>query len=171
MLIKIEDYAKHGLDASAEPSLAAIEAKIRSCTGNSFQVRTARVEAQSVGGALYGASRYWRVGDTVHVSIPESNAGIYVVKAIEDGKTTFDRELFDEPFNRATLVRYPSDVVGGAIGIYEYEKAMPKAKVAVASESLSRHSVTYRQVSAEDMFAGYPAEVTAFMKPYMRARF
>lgn len=170
MLISPGEYAVYGLDASVGRDLEAVERKIRKIANNGFHVRSARVKAASEGGALAGASPLWRVGDTVEVVAPDYNAGLYVVESIAgDGRAVLDRGLLDAPLNRAVLVRYPPDVVKGAIGMLEYDRRMA-GKTGVASESLSRRSVTYDKPSGEGARDGYPTEVTAFLRPYKRAR-
>lgn len=174
MLIAQERYPLYGLDPEDKGvplKLEAIEHRIRSFTRNRFQVRAARIEAESKGGVLLGAPSFFKPGDTVQVSCSVINDGLYVVACIEDGIIRLDRELADEPMNRVTLVRYPPDVVAGAVGILEYERVMPRSKAAIASETISRHAVSYRVPSAAESLAGYPHEVTAFLRPYMRACF
>ena len=176
MLIPKERYGDHGLDASDAQlprKLEAVEHRIRAFTRNRFQVRSARIEARSKGGVLLGASSFFKLEDTVQITCSGINDGLYVVKAIDllQEVMEFDHPLANASTNRATLVRYPPDVVAGAIGILEYEKAAPLSKASVASETISRHAVSYRAVSAADSLAGYPPEVTAFLKPYMKACF
>lgn len=174
MLIPVKDYPKYGLDADDQclpQQLEAIEHRIRVFTRNRFQVRGARIEAASRGGALQDTSPSFHPGDTVQITCSAVNDGLYVVASVEDGVMKLDHDLADEPCNRVTLVRYPPDVIAGAVGILEYNRAMPKAKAAIASETISRHAVSYRAVSSADGLAGYPQEVTAFLKPYMRACF
>ena len=91
--------------------------------------------------------------------------------SVEDGVTALTVPLFDDDFNRVTLVRYPSDVIEGAVGILKYEESKPKEKAGIASETISRHSVSYAQAAQSGPFAGYPPEVTAFLKPHMRPWF
>lgn len=173
MLVDPKDYAAYGLDpadASLERRLAAVELKLRKIANNGFNVRSARAEAASVGGDLAGRSPLWGAGDTVQVLSPDYNAGLYVVESVgEGGRTVFDRPLIDAPLNRAVLVRYPDDVVEGALGMLEYDRRMG-GKSGIASESLSRRSVTYDKPSGDGARDGYPAEVTAFLRPYKRAR-
>ena len=40
----------------------------------------------------------------------------------------------------------------------------------VASESLSRHSVSYVALGSGNSIAGYPTHVTSFLKPYRRLK-
>lgn len=177
MLIGSDEYAEHGLDPADEAlagRLRSIEARIRAYTNNGFQVRSVRVEAASQGGILLGAHPGMRAGDTVQVSASGVNDGLYVVESIdsETGTLALDPPLLDAPSNRVTLVRYPPDIVAGALGLLEYEAARPAGKAGVASESISRHSVSYDSSGSEaaGAFAGYPLRVTGFMRPYRRAR-
>lgn len=173
MLVKADDYPKHGLDvgdASVPGRLESIEHKIRACTNNGFQVRRARLEASSSNGTLDATSPHMRPGDTVEVSASGVNDGLYVVTSVGTKYTTLDANLLDVPFNRVTLVRYPPDVVAGAVGMLRYDERMAD-KRGIASETLSRHSVSYAQPTGDGSIAGYPFDVTAFLKPYMRPWF
>lgn len=178
MLLRPEQYEEYGLDPADKAlprKLRSIESRIRAHTNNPFQVRAIRVEAASSGGMLLGVHRHMGVGDTVQISASDVNDGLYVVEGIDREARTakLDRELLDSGFNRATLVRYPEDVIGGAVGILEYEESRPAEKADVASESLSRHSVSYDTSGGAQngLFAGYPLRVTGFMRPYMRPWF
>ncbi|MEG1906846.1 MAG: hypothetical protein RR178_05210 [Gordonibacter sp.] len=173
MLLTEEEYESYGLDPadkSLPRKLSAIEHKIRAHTNCRFQVRPARIETLSTNGRLAGVSPYIKVGDTVEVSASGVNDGLYAVASVAGDTTVLDRELFDAPLNRMTLVRYPPDVIAGAVGILEYEKSID-GKQGLASESLSRRSVTYVQPAQGSSLAGYPLSITAFLKPYMRATF
>lgn len=174
MLLAADQYAEYGLnpeDAALPKRLEAVESRIRAFTNNPFQVRAARFEAETKGGVLMGASPHIKAGDTVQVSRNSLNDGVYTVESVEDGKTKLTVPLFDDDFNRVTLVRYPADVIEGAVGILKYEEAHPREKAGIASETLSRHSVSYAQIAQGGTFAGYPPEVMAFLKPHMRPWF
>ena len=82
---------------------------------------------------------------------------------------TLDEELFDEDNVKVTLVRYPSSIKSGVIKLMQYDVRM-NDKVGIASESISRHSVSYAQPSS-DSIGGYPPNLMSFLKPYMKARF
>ena len=173
MLLRIDDYEKYGLDphdSSLAVDLEAVEHSIRKATNNRFHVRSCRVEAASSGGVLLGVCAGICPGDTVHVTGSGANDGLYVVKCSGRKNLTLDRALADAPFNRCTLVRYPPDVVRGAVRMVEYDRKM-RPKDGIASESLSRHSVSYEHADGASLIAGYPPEVSSFLKPYMRARF
>lgn len=174
MLLAVEKYEDYGLTADEEVTtrrLEAVESFIRSYTNNSFQVRGARFEAETSGGVLLGASPHIKAGDTVQITQNSLNEGVYTVTSVEGGVTALAVALFDDDFNRVTLVRYPADVIEGAVGILKYEDARPKDKAGIASETLSRHSVSYAQAPNGIGLAGYPPEVVGFLKPYMRPWF
>ena len=176
MLLSINQYEEYGLDpndSTLARKLRSVESRIRSHTNNPFQVRAIRFEAASSNGVLLGVHQHMKAGDTVHVTVSDLNEGVYTVKKVEDGVTALDRDLFDDAVNRVTLVRYPEDVIDGAVGILEYEASRPAKKADVTSESLSRHSVSYDTSGNAQggLFAGYPLRVIGFMKPYMRPWF
>ena len=65
---------------------------------------------------------------------------------------------------------YPMDVKMGAVNLLKWE-LNNRDKVGVASESISRHSVTYFDMAGDNSIMGYPKALMGFLKPYMRARF
>ena len=65
---------------------------------------------------------------------------------------------------------YPMDVKMGVINLVKWE-LNNRDKVGVASESISRHSVTYFDMTGDNTAMGYPKAMLGFLKPYMRARF
>ena len=65
---------------------------------------------------------------------------------------------------------YPMDVKMGVINLMKWE-LNNRDKVGVASESISRHSVTYFDLTGDNSTMGYPKALTGFLKPYMKARF
>ena len=65
---------------------------------------------------------------------------------------------------------YPMDVKMGVVNLMKWELDM-REKVGVASESISRHSVTYVDQTGTNTVNGYPVALIGFRKPYKRARF
>lgn len=65
---------------------------------------------------------------------------------------------------------YPMDVKMGVVNLLKWEMTN-REKVGVASETISRHSVTYVDQTAANTLMGYPAVLMGFLKPYKRARF
>lgn len=66
--------------------------------------------------------------------------------------------------------QYPMDVKMGVINMMKWELTS-RDKVGVASESISRHSVTYFDMTGDNSTMGYPKALLGFLKPYMKARF
>ena len=64
----------------------------------------------------------------------------------------------------------PMDVKMGVVNLMKWELHL-KDKIGVASETISRHSVTYVDQSAANTLMGYPSALMGFLKPYKRARF
>lgn len=65
---------------------------------------------------------------------------------------------------------YPMDVKMGAVNLMKWELGN-REKVGIASESISRHSVTYVDQTAANTVMGYPGVLMGFLRPYCRARF
>jgi hypothetical protein len=65
---------------------------------------------------------------------------------------------------------YPMDVKMGVVNLLKWDLTM-RDKVGVASESISRHSVTYVDQTGVNTAMGYPTALMGFLKPYKRARF
>lgn len=68
------------------------------------------------------------------------------------------------------VIQYPPDIKLGVIELIKYDFAM-QDKRGIASESISRHSVSYTDPNAGENAMGYPKAMLGFLKPYMRARF
>lgn len=174
MIISVEDLRKllpefsDISDAILETKLQAIEGLIRSYTNNNFQRRGCRFSVAS-DTALLGVYERFNVSDTVQIT-ESDNSGLYIIKKITDGKTILDRELFPSADNLVTLVKYPLDVIIGAVNMLKWDLDN-RAKVGIQSETLSRHSVTYFNMDGENSLIGYPKSLTGFLKPYMKARF
>ena len=98
------------------------------------------------------------------------NDGLYTVMKIGDGAVQIDSELFSVPYNVVTKVEYPADVQEGVINLLAWEIKNRK-KVGIKSETLSRHSVTYFDLDANNQVMGYPVSLLGFLKPYKKARF
>lgn len=73
---------------------------------------------------------------------------------------------------------YPPDVKLGVIELMRYDLrssseigASSRAKIGVAAETLSRHSVTYESNKPENFEMCYPKNMLGFLSPYMCAQF
>lgn len=89
-----------------------------------------------------------------------------------EGLESFIRKYTNNNFiNRETLeTEYPPDIKLGLINLMKWELEN-RNKVGIASETISRHSVTYFDQSAANTDGGFPVALLGFLKPYMRARF
>lgn len=65
---------------------------------------------------------------------------------------------------------YPMDVKMGVVNLMKWELER-RDKVGVASESISRHSVTFFDMSEGNSAMGFPVALLGFLKPYKRVRF
>lgn len=65
---------------------------------------------------------------------------------------------------------YPMDVKMGVVNLLKWELEH-REKVGVASETISRHSVTYFNMDGGNSVMGFPSSLLGFLKPYKRARF
>lgn len=156
-------------DNILELKLNAVENLIRTYTNNNFQRRSCRFSAPS-DTVLLDVNEYFTVGDTVQITDSEHNDGIYVIKNIENGRIVLDKELFPSKSNLVTLVKYPIDVIMGAVNMVKWDLDS-RDKVGIQSETLSRHSVTYFNMDGDNSIISYPKSLTGFLKPYMKARF
>ena len=85
------------------------------------------------------------------------------LQALELSIQGFKRHLTD-------TCEYPMDVKIGVVNLLKWEMTN-REKVGVASETISRHSVTYVDQTAANTLMGYPAVLMGFLKPYKKARF
>lgn len=157
-------------DDVLEDKLKALEQMVRNSTNNHFQVRARRAECMIAAGKLYILHPLFSVGDTVEISESLYNNGVYTVKEIDDKVVTLSEDLMDEEHALVTLVRYPADVQHGVIRLIKWELENGD-KVGIASETISRHSVTYFDMTGDNSTMGYPKALTGFLRGYKKARF
>lgn len=149
--------------------IAAIENLIRSETNNNFQRREMRFQAASSGGKLAcGLPYFLKEGDTIEIS-ESVNEGLYTVTGAGEGMICLDKQLYDVSRNMVTKVEYPEDIQEGVLNLLQWEFNM-RSKTGIKSETLSRHSVTYYDMGAENSEDGYPASLVGFMEPYRQMR-
>lgn len=175
MILTVEALRKHietdETDDVLEEKLRAMELLIRAYTNNNFQQRAARREADVVGGFLYmEALQPFDVGDTLQISDSELNNGLYTVTEADDATVTLKEKTYDERDVLVTRVIYPADIKMGVVNMMKWE-LNNREKVGISSESISRHSVSYFDMSGDNSIAGFPKALLGFLKPYMKARF
>lgn len=150
--------------------LDGIEILIRKYTNNNFQNRNIRFLASSEGNVLNGVSPFLKIGDTVQISESDVNDGLYLVTALDADTTTVDKILWSVTQNLVTKIEYPIDVKMGVINLMKWEVSN-RDKVGIKSETLSRHSVTYFDLDANNQVMGYPVSLLGFLELYKKARF
>lgn len=174
MIISVEQAKKfiktNETDEVLEGKLQALELLIRKYTNNNFQNRNIRFISPAINGELYLSTPLLKVGDTLEVSQSIYNDGLYMIKEIKGNVITLDKPLIDEHKMLVTKVVYPFDVQMGIINMLKWDLDN-RNKVGIASESISRHSVTYFNMDGDNSSIGYPKSLVGFLKPYMKARF
>ena len=177
MLIKVEelktlyseyDFSKFN-DARLELKLKGIENAIRKYTHNSFMNRNTITECKVVDGYLVGDMRYFNIGDTIEIYNGNINDGLYVIEDKNDDTVMLDRPLYDCDELKIVKIEYPQDVIEGSVDLLDYDLNYRKeSKKGIASETLSRHSVSYVQLNASNVLNGYPAHLLGFLQRYVR---
>lgn len=158
-------------DAVLEAKLRALELLIRKAANNNFQRRAFRRTADIMGGLfLVEALTPFEAGDTVQISESRYNEGLYTVKEVTDSTFTVVEKTIDERGVLVTKVEYPADVKMGAANMLKWDLEN-RDKVGIQSETLSRHSVTYFDMSGDNSALGYPSSLCGFLTPYKKARF
>ena len=161
-------------DQVLEAKLQALELLIRAYTNNNFQIRAFRAVAVAVAEGnklLFNSPVPFKVGDTLQLTesdfMPDE---LVTVVTVADGSVTVNENLTDESGVVVTKVKYPTDVKMGVVNLMKWELDN-REKVGVASESISRHSVTYVDQTGDNTVMGYPVALMGFLKPYRKARF
>lgn len=160
-------------DQALEARLQALELLIRAYTNNNFQKRSFRAVAVAMADnnqlLLKGANPF-KTGDTLQVTESELNAGLVTVSTSSNDVITVKESLYDESGVVITKVVYPADVKLGVANMLKWQLEKGD-KVGVASETISRHSVTYFNMDGDNSTIGFPKAMTGFLRPYMKARF
>ena len=160
-------------DQMLEGLLKALELSIREYTNNNFCVRAFRAVAISTDGheLLCNSKVPFVVDDTLQITESDFMQDCLVtVESVSDNTIVVTEELFEESGIVITKVKYPQDVKMGVVNLVKWELDM-RNKVGIASESISRHSVTYVDQTGTNTVMGYPAALMGFLKPYRKAMF
>lgn len=161
------------VDQVLEAKLQALELLIRAYTNNNFQVRAFRSVAVAMPDhdMLCSGMVPFRVGDTLHITESDYMQDMLVtVTGVEGNVVTVAEDLYDESGVVITKVKYPSDVKVGVANLLKWELEN-RDKVGVSSETISRHSVTYFDMTGDNSTMGFPKALMGFLRPYMKARF
>ena len=161
-------------DSVLEAKLQALELLIRAYTNNNFQVRAFRAVAvaSSEGNRLlFNSPIPFKEGDTLQITESDFKQDeLVTVLTVDDSSITVIGEVIDESGVVVTKVKYPMDVKMGIVNLMKWELDN-REKVGVASESISRHSVTYVDQTGDNTIMGYPVALMGFLKAYRKARF
>ena len=150
--------------------LSVIESSIRKYTNNNFRNKMFRIQTNVVDGKINWNTSYLKVGDTIEIS-DGINKGLYTVSRVGETIET-DEPLNDYPMQLITKIEYPMEVIEGAIDLLDWELIQKgKEKNGIASETISRHSVSYVQRTGDNTINGYPIELFNFCNQYKKARF
>ncbi|MDU7908491.1 MAG: hypothetical protein E7J46_02240 [Streptococcus lutetiensis] len=174
MIISLEDALKIDKNATQE-YCDGLETMVRVSTNNNFQNIRFRCSGLVLSDNEIRVSKgrldIFKVGDTVEVNNTNYNDGLYTVSEVADDVLKIDGEFITEVSTQAILTKisYPADVLAGVKKLIQYDSKM-SGKIGVKSESISRHSVTYYDVTAAESQEGYPATLLGFLKKYKKLR-
>lgn len=159
-------------DQALEARLQALELLVRAYTNNNFQKRAFRAVAVAMAGhnLLVQGANPFKTGDTLQITESELNDGLVTVSTSSNDAITVNEELYDESAIVVTKVVYPADIKLGVANMLKWQLENGD-KVGVASETISRHSVTYFDMAGDNSTMGFPKSVLGFLRPYKRARF
>lgn len=146
--------------------LTALESAVRQETHNTFTERHFCHKTAIQSSTMLTPSLRIHSGDTVQI-------GDYLYTVGSGG--TLSPEFPDADCVEVHLVVYPPDVVMGCVDIMRYKlsktaNSAPE-KAGIASETISRHSVTFSGEDAYSGVLGVPARLTKFLDRYRKARF
>lgn len=155
-----------------EHKLEAIESLIRSYTNNNFQNRQVRAYCSAKDNILTFLTGNWlfRQNDTIQLDDNGLNNKLCVVKEISDSTLEITSELYPSDKVLVTKIQYPKDIIEGSLNLLRWDCFERGKNEGVASESISRHSISYVAYDGTNTIGGYPAKMFGFCKPYMRIK-
>lgn len=166
-----KDFSKY-TNERLEMKLGAIETFIRNYTHNAFINRNTITKCDAVNGALYGYFQYYNEGDTIMLYNSGVNDGMYhITKKIDDTHIEVNNTLYSYENMRMAKIEYPLDIIDGCVELLDYDLSYrAQANKGIASETISRHSVSYVQSNANNTSNGYPIHLLGFLKKYINWR-
>lgn len=174
MIISLDEASK--LDANAtQETCDGLETMVRKLTNNNFQLMKFRIHGLLLSGntikAKSGRVDIFRPSDTIEINGTDYNDGLYVVESVSDDAITVRGDFITETNSGAiaTKISYPADVLTGVKKLIAYDAKM-RDKAGIKSETVSRWSVTYYDVTATESSEGYPVSLLGFLKKYRKLR-
>ena len=159
------DFSKFS-DERLKRKLLAIESMVRNYTNNNFINRNMVVECYALDNQLHGDFSQFVAGDTIQVY---PSGELYNIVVAGDESIEIDANIQDAEKLRVYRVDYPMDIVEGCVELLNYD-CNGRTKKGIASESLSRHSVSYVQYNESNSREGYPSEMMNFLRKYTKWR-
>lgn len=174
MIISLEEAKKIDPNVTEE-ALIGLETMVRNITNNNFQVMNFRISNLDLSGstveANVGRIDIFKPGETIEINGSQYNDGLYSIVSVSDNGIEVAGTFIPESNSNAiaTKVSYPADVLEGIKKLLSYDLKMA-GKIGVKSESISRWSVTYYDVTSSESVEGYPATLLGFLKKYKKLR-
>lgn len=152
--------------------LNVIESTIRAYTHNNFQNRQVRCICSANNNILTYQKGNWlfRENDTIQLNDGGLNDGLYVISKLTTNNIGLDETLYSSDEVIVTKIQYPLDVIEGAINLLKWDVFERDNHEGIASESISRHSISYVNYDASNTINGYPSKLFGFCTPYVRFR-
>ncbi|EGL48925.1 hypothetical protein [Streptococcus dysgalactiae] len=174
MIIQLEDAIDIDSNITKEACLG-LETMVRKVTNNNFHDKNFRCNGLILSGNSISVSSgkidVFKEGNTIEINDSKYNDGLYVITSVTKDSIIVDGKFIDEVNSGAivTKVVYPADVLAGVKKLIAYDLKMAD-KIGVKSESISRWSVTYYDVTSTETEEGYPLSLLGFLKKYRKIR-
>lgn len=105
-----------------------------------------------------------------YIQTDETDQGLALrLQALELAIQGYTHNTFYK-YEKDGVIVYPEDIKMGVINLLRWDLDM-REKTGVASETISRHSVSYQAYDGTNTVLSYPASLMGFLKPYKKARF
>lgn len=105
-----------------------------------------------------------------YINTDETDQGLALrLQALELAIQGYTHNTFHQ-YEKDGVIVYPADIKMGVIHLLKWDLGM-REKTGIASETISRHSVSFQSYDGTNTLLGYPASLMGFLKPYKKARF
>ncbi|MDO4377988.1 MAG: hypothetical protein Q4C64_02395 [Erysipelotrichia bacterium] len=150
--------------------LKTIESTIRAYTHNNFQNRQVRCICSANSNILTYLKGNWifREKDTIQLNDGGLNNGLYVISKLTADNIEIGETLYSSDEVLVTKIQYPDEIIEGAINLLKWDVFERDNHEGIASESISRHSVSYVNYDASNTINGYPSKLFGFCATHMR---
>lgn len=157
--------------------LNAIESMIVNKTNNNFIVQKSKLctnvifNNKSITAPSYNfESLGYKKDNQILVMHTNLNNGYYTVANVTKNTIELIEDVNNEECDcTIAKVEYPADIIVGTVKLIEYDLKMAD-KLGVKSETISRYSVTYYDVTSNESDEGYPSSLLGFLKKYRNLR-